>query len=203
MEQICATFFLAGDNHVFLGESLLAKAKDNKNLDQQDQLIDRALHHIQSNPEKVNLELVIPTLVEKGIILGVVDICLMKAAKLDLQKEQPTISSIYSIIEALFWALYRSIEGSLTDSVKLDEEMVENKKYYNMFRFYMNRIHDHTQKQDLLKKIVNNISLQFHKQPILIHLFRSFLHRGVSVDALTESLNRVELVATLREFFEL
>lgn len=92
VEKICATFFLAGDNHVFLGESLLLKAKDNKNLEQQTQLIDRAMHHIQSNPENVNLELVIPALVDKGIIVGVVDICMQKAARLDLNKEQENIT---------------------------------------------------------------------------------------------------------------
>ena len=60
---------------------------------------------ISQNSAKVNLENVIPALIEQGRILAIVDVCLRKVSVLDVQQHADQIQEIYSIIEALFSAI--------------------------------------------------------------------------------------------------
>lgn len=66
IESLCQTFFAAGDNQKFLGESYLIKSKEETDKQQKKLLIDKGISSILQNPKKINLEIVIPALVEGG-----------------------------------------------------------------------------------------------------------------------------------------
>lgn len=65
-----------------MGESILLKAKEESEPNLRAGLIEKAVKNLNEDPSKINLEKVIPELIELGCIVGVTDMCLRKAAKL-------------------------------------------------------------------------------------------------------------------------
>lgn len=80
--------------------------------------------------------------------------------------------------------------------------MVANIHYYRMFLHFINRIHDNAQKTEVLRQTVDLIRGSFSKQPILAHLFRGFLARGISMDLITMSLSEDERIRAVCDLFE-
>jgi hypothetical protein len=101
---------------------------------------------------------------------------------------------------ALFFAINRAIEPS-SDEQRKDEAFVSD-RHYKMFSHFLKRVEDKSQLYPLTEKLVKLIKSHYSSQPILVHIFRAFLLRGISFDKVTEGLNKEELAANLNEFFE-
>lgn len=81
---------------------------------------------LMKNPDKINLDEVVPSLVRLDMLVGALHVCLVKAnAVNEKQREE-----IMPILEAWFWALNRSYEGSEPEQVKKDEATAASKRYY-------------------------------------------------------------------------
>lgn len=83
VEQVCTSFFPGQDNKIFLAESYFIKSREEKIDRDKSALIEKAILMLENNWAKINLDNVIPALIEAKMILGIVDVCLKKANMLD------------------------------------------------------------------------------------------------------------------------
>jgi hypothetical protein len=58
------------------------QAKEEKDKKQQRIMVEKSMQHLVTNPARVNLDDLIPLLMEQANITGVLDICLRQAAAL-------------------------------------------------------------------------------------------------------------------------
>jgi hypothetical protein len=82
VEKLFQTFFVEGDERIFLSETLLMQAKEERDKKLQRILVEKSMQHLITNPARVKLDDVIPVLMEQANITGVLDICLRQAAAL-------------------------------------------------------------------------------------------------------------------------
>jgi hypothetical protein len=121
-----------------------------------------------------------------------------------LGRNDTAIDEVYSIVEALIWALYRAKEAPNADEIAKDRETVQNVAFYDMFLHMMNRITDNSEKYNLLRKLITHLRKEFPKQPaVLTRLFHCFLTRGLNTDLITESLSRDEVLIHLEQFYKI
>ena len=93
---------MTGSNHAYLGETLLQRACMEGDENNKNQLQAKGITELMRNPEKVNLDEVIPLLMKQGIATGVLHLCLRKAESIKDIKQR---EEIFAIVEAWFWAL--------------------------------------------------------------------------------------------------
>jgi hypothetical protein len=143
----------------------------------------KAAEVFSKNPEKVNLDEVIPLWIKQKSAVGVVHLCMLKAKKVSDTKVR---EEIFDIVAAWFWALHRAMEGGQSDEVKKDLEVVGNTRMYNLFFFHFER--EGSNKPSLMEEALN-ITQQFKGLPVLEYVFKCLLTRGTCSDILFARLS--------------
>jgi hypothetical protein len=76
VENLCKSFFPGQDNKIFLAESYFIKSREEKVEKEKRVLIEKGIQMIGNNFGKVNLDIVIPALIEAKMIIAIVNLCL-------------------------------------------------------------------------------------------------------------------------------
>ena len=192
VSRLCPTLFSPLESQILLGMNLVQNATRETDQERRDEMVRRAFDLLSADPDKIDIERIVPMLAKIRMLSQIVQVCVLKIRKAMASPERAEeIADLLEVVVQVVEALDRGITEDNFDSVYDQGFQAAFAKAVKELRFDYRAI--------VLEQIISQLAESDVRQCIE-HLLRAFLVKGRNVDFICKEVSAETIAAQCQTF---